>query len=120
MTVVNRKMLAKRMLEWEDAYRQLMSLEAIIKADVSTLKETVRTGNVVARYNPGRKSYQYKEAVNALIQEADESMKPVIASTIDKHTKIRTTTSWKPIALELEIENIPFVQSKPSVTVGLD
>jgi len=120
MEFVDERVLAEQMLEWEDTYRRLLALEEYIKSAVEKLGKTVRVGNVVAKYNPGRKSYQYKEAVNALIQEADESMKPVIASTIDKHTKIRTTTSWKPVALELEIEDIPFVQGEPSVTVGLD
>jgi len=120
MTLVDKRVLAQQMLEWEDTYNRLLVLEKLIESNVMQLEETVRVGNVVAKYNPGRKSYQYKEAVSALIQEADESMKPVIASMIDKHTKIRTTTSWKPVALELEIEDIPFVQGEPSVTVGLD
>lgn len=105
---VDRHKLARLMLRWYDTRQVLDLLEQDIEAAVLRLRETVQTGNVVARYTSGRKTYDYKAA-------AGDDPDPYV---VMQYTESKV--NWRAFCLEelgLDQEEIPFKQGDPSVSV---
>ena len=100
--------LAMTMLAWEKAQRHADELEAQIERAVLALCKTQTVGHVRATYSGGRKKYDYASAV----VERD-----VVPSILAIHSK--TVVDYRAVCKALEIEEIPFTQSDPSVSVKL-
>jgi len=102
--------LAQKMLEWEQAKQRLDEIELWIKEAVMIVGKTQTVGNVRASYSAGRRSFDYKSAaeVHPMVSDA----------TIKLFTK-PGPVDWKGICEHAGIEDIPFTQSDPSVTVKL-
>ena len=106
--------LATKMLEWEKLMCAADTLAAEIEAAVLEIGKTQTAGNVRASYSGGRKSYDY--------QAAADGHKMVSEATICLFTCIVPQTyrvDWRGICQHVGIEDIPFTQSAPSVTVKL-
>ena len=113
-TLKNPSELAKAMLVWEDMRRKADNLEDDIKAAVLKMTKTQVVGNVRATYNRGRKQYDYERGVMLGFTGHDNDLEEVVTN----HTEPRV--AWKDVCKELEIEDIPFTQAKPSVTLKLE
>ena len=103
--------LAQAMLRWETVQREADALRSEIEAAVLELGSTQTVGNVKASYSNGRKSYDYRTALSF----ADEA-------TLMPWTKeIPATVSidYRAACKGLGIEDVPFTQSEPSVSVKL-
>ena len=100
--------LALLMLEWEKVQRKAQELEDKIKPVVLEMGKTQTVGNVRATYSQGRKSYDYEEAAATARVPED-----VIA--------VYTTPSvdWRGLCKALDIEDVPFTQGSPSVSLKL-
>lgn len=109
---MNASELARLMLYWEDQKKGLATTEARIKEAVLELGQAVDTGNVRASYSGGRKKYDYEEAAGGMVSDATIR---VFTSVIPQTEKI----DWRGICEKAGIEDIPFTQSEPSVTVKL-
>ena len=105
--------LAAKMLEWEKIKGQLDALTKEIQGAVMEIKTTHNVGNVRATYSQGRKSYEYSTAI-LRAQITTEQLKP-FTKTIPATSVVDFRTACK----ELKIEDIPFTQPEPSVTVKL-
>lgn len=108
--------LASKMLQWEAQKRALDALADEIIAAVLELGKTQVVGKVRATYSQGRKTYDYKLA-------AMEKSAP--AEVIAAHTTIIPATEsvdWRGVctAIELAVDEIPYNQSSPSVTLKLE
>ena len=99
--------LAKKMLEWQEAQAKADLLKMDIEAAVLELGETQTVGNVRATYSAGRKSYDYEAAWR---DEYDH-----LPST--RHQKV--TYDYRGACGDAGIEDIPFTQSAPSVTLKI-
>lgn len=102
--------LAQMILDWESAIRKTADLEAQIQEAVLERGSSLVVGNVRATYYRGRKTYDYEFAA----EDADPAV-------VKKHTKTETTTKidWRSICKEEEIEDIPYVQAAPSVSLKI-
>jgi len=107
---VDKSALARLMLEYEDKHRQLKEMEKAIEDMIFRLKETQIVGNVEAKYRKGRKSYKYKEAVEA---------HDVPQHIINKHTTTREYYSWSKICKDAGIDKdeIECQVGDPSVSI---
>lgn len=107
---MDRSVLARIMLEYEDKYRQLKEMESAIESAILQLGETQIVGNVHAKYSKGRKSYKYKEAVEA---------HDVPQHIIDKHTTTREYYSWSKICEDAGIDkdSIDYEVGDPKVSI---
>jgi len=105
---MNASELAQRMLEWESMKRALDALTGEIEAAVLELEQTQTVGNVRASYSKGRKSYNYQAAIEATPLEPG-SLAPFETVHID----------YRSACKEFGIEDIPFTESSPSVSVKL-
>ena len=103
--------LAQTMLEWEAAQLHADELKAQIEAAVLELGKTQTAGNVKATFYNGRKVYDYALAA------IDHPM--VSKETVSLFKKVVETVDWRGICKHAGIEDIPFTQSAPSVTVKL-
>ena len=106
--------LAEKMLYWERAQRKADALAAEIQAAVLEIGKTQTVGNTRASYSAGRKSYDY--------QAAADGHKWVSEVTVFLFTTIVPQTEnvdWRGICQHVGIEDIPYTQSAPSVTVKL-
>jgi len=103
--------LATKMLEWEKLKYQLDYLEDLIKQEVKALGKTITVGNVRATYSQGRKVYDYQGA--AIRASAPESI-------VNEWKKTTVTVDWRGVCGEMGIDEIPFVQSDPSVSLKLE
>ena len=103
--------LAARMLEWEETQRKADALKTVIETEVLALGKTQNVGNVRASYSGGRKSYDYE----ARLLFADE------ATLMPWTTEIPATVrvDYRAACKGLGIEDVPFTQSEPSVSVKL-
>jgi hypothetical protein len=106
---MNASALATKMLEWEQKRLELDALEADIKAAVIELGKTQTVGNVRASYNKERKSYDYRGAAEGHMMVGDATVALFTTPKID----------WRGICKHVGIEEVPFTQSSPSVTVKL-
>ncbi|MCP4537714.1 MAG: hypothetical protein GY832_11250 [Chloroflexi bacterium] len=101
--------LAMKMLEWETKRRELDELEAKIKTAVLDIAKTQTVGNVRASYRTGSKRYDYQEAADG---------HPIVSdATISLFTK--PVVDWRGICKHAGIDDIPFEQGKPSVSIKL-
>ena len=100
--------LAKQMLLWEQVRRRLDEIEEAIKDTVLQIGKTQTVGNVRASYSKGRKSYDYKSAVEA------EDVLPGELAPFEK-----VTIDYKAACETLGFINVTFTQSEPSVSVKL-
>jgi len=102
--VTDLSVLAAEMLEWERKRQELDELERRIKDAVMVLGKTQTVGNVRATYSKGRRSFDYQAA-------ADGNL----------FTEIKTvvSTDWKGICEHVGIDDVPFTQGNPSVSLKL-
>jgi len=103
--------LAARMLEYEQRKRELDALEAEIVAAVLETGTTQTVGNVRASYSTGRKSYDYRAALDG--RDAAELLP--WTEEVPATVKIDYRAACK----GLGVEDVPYTQSEPSVTVKL-
>ncbi len=103
------KQLAIKMLEYSDAQAAADELRAEIEAAVLELQKSQTVGNVKATYYKGRKSYRYAEA-----WEQDGE-----ASGVDLELFTKVSYDYRGACKEAGIEDVPFSQSDPSVSVKL-
>ena len=113
--------LAELMLEWEKVKRQLDEIEEGIKAEVLKLGVSQQVGNVRATYSAGRKRYDYEDAVNHTWNVAKEEGNTEIENLfpILMNRNARTVYDYRTICQEAGIENVPFTQGEPSVSIKL-
>lgn len=105
--------LAMKMLEWERKQKEADLLRAEIEWAVMGIKRTQTVGNVRATYSGGRKAYDYQDAAYC---------HPVSEATIELFTVTPAPkTDWRKICQHVGVEkdDIPFMQSAPSVRVKL-
>lgn len=105
--------LAKKMLVWEVKQKELNALTEEIKGAVLENKQTQTVGNVRASFSNGRKNYEYSTAVHRDKITTDQ-LKP-----FTKIIPASSVVDFRAACKELNIENIPFIQSDPSVSVKL-
>jgi len=115
--MVDKRQLAMWMLAWETRYGRLMDIQGKIEQAILELEDTVVTGNVIAKYNKGRKSYKYQDAFEALLAETND--RDTLLSVVEANTVMKPSISWKPVCQELDIKDIPVTQGEPSVSVRL-
>lgn len=116
MTDKNR--LAHMMLRWADQKDEIEALEWEIKQAVMDLKETVITGEVRARYNSPRQTFDYQKAAEDYL-EIDSNH---YTQAVEDRTTVIEKINWKAICDDENIEqtNIPVELGEPSVTLKLD
>ena len=100
--------LAAKMLEWEQAKRALDALTAEIQEAVLEIGQTQTVGNVRASYSAGRKTYDYEAGFEAT-GYPEETLNVFRTTTVD----------YRAACKELNIQDVPFTQSEPSVSVKL-
>ena len=107
---MNQSELAQKMLEWETLVHELDELGKEIEDAVLELGKTVDAGNVRASYSGGRKKFNYEKA------GWDARY-----AHIQRYTTTHQKTNWKKVceAAGYEMEDIPFTQSEPTVTLKL-
>jgi len=103
--------LAELMLKWEKAKQYADELEVAIRDAVLDLGKTQTVGNVRATYSAGRKAYDYEGAARG--------HRFVTAGQVELFSKTSVTVDWRGICGHVGIEDIPYTQSEPSVTVKL-
>ena len=113
MSKVDKLALAEKMLEWERLKRDLDIAEAQISGMVLELGETVVTGNVRATYRKPRKSYDYEAAAWAALGDK-------AADYQENYTNIRTTIDWRAMCKDQFVQDIPYTESDPSVSLKLE
>ena len=106
--------LAMKMLEWGKLQQEASTLAAEIEAAVLEIGKTQTVGNVRASYSGGRKSYDYQAAADGHIHVSPATVS--LFTTIIPETK---SVNWNGICKHAGIEDIPFTQSAPRVTVKL-
>ena len=101
--------LARKMLQAETLHDELAVLETAIKDAVLQLGHTQKSGNVRATYSAGRKRFDYRGAAtdHPLVDE----------EVIDLFSSTAITTDWRGICKHAGIEDVPFTQPSPSVTI---
>ena len=104
--------LAALMLQWESVQKRADGMKAAIADAVLQLEETQSVGNVRATYSGGRKTYDYQEAADGHPMVND--------ATVELFTTIPAPkVDWRGICKHAGIDNVPFTESAPSVTVKL-
>lgn len=114
---MNMSELAARMLEWEDTQRKADALRSEIEAAVMDLGKTQTVGNVRATYSAGRKSYDYRGAIDAAGQNGF-----ITTEALDPYTTVvpaSVSIDFRAACQGLGIEDVPYTQSEPSVSVKL-
>ena len=100
--------LARMMLSWEEMKQSLDALGETIKRKVLWIGKTQNVGNVRASFAKGRRVYDYKTPG----QFAPEDL-------IGEHTTTVTTTDWRNVCKDAQIEGRLVKQSLPSVSLKL-
>jgi len=106
--------LAVKMLEWERLKRALDLLAERIQSAVLEIGKTQTVGNARASYSAGRKTYDYQEAADGHIHVGEATVS--LFTTIIPQTE---SVDWRAICKHAGIEDIPFTQSEPKVTLKL-
>jgi hypothetical protein len=101
--------LATDMLKWERMKRGLDELGESIKDTVMQIGKTQTVGNVRATYSKGRKSYDYRYAITVAGYDSPSQLEPWRKVSYD----------YRAACKELEIEDVPFTQGDPSVSLKL-
>ena len=107
--------LAQMMLDWEAAKARLDELSVLIEDDVLKIGKTQTVGNVRATYSKGRRSFDY---------EAGAKDHPMVSeATLRLFTRIPVApppyVDWGGICKHAGIDDVPFTQGEPKVTVKL-
>jgi hypothetical protein len=97
---------AKAMIRYEELYKELEGLRALIEDHVLSIGETQSIGNVYAKYSNGRTTYDY-EAVKGI------APKEIVAL----NTEVVEKTDWRSICKALDFEAPIKKQPTPSVKV---
>lgn len=97
---------AKAMIRYEELYKELMGLEKLIGDHVLSTGETQSIGNVKAKYNNGRTTYDY-----------ETPGKNAPAPVIEKYTQIVEKVDWRSICNEMEFEAPIKTHPVPSVKI---
>ena len=109
---MNSSELAMRMLRWEVLQRQADFVMTEIEDTVLAMKKTQVVGCVTAKYNGGRRSFDYEAAAMG----CDD----VNAETIARYTTTKVVVDWRELCHKCEIvDGIPFTKSAPSVSVRI-
>lgn len=103
--------LAQAMLRWEQAKAELDKIETEIKSVVFVLGKTQTVGNVKATYSKGRKTYRYEEAAHDHMMVSDV--------TLAMFSTTETKVDWRKLCKHVGIDDVPFTQGGPSVSVKL-
>ena len=96
---------AKAMIKYEELYREMQALEAVITEYVMDKGENQGIGNVSALYRKGRTEYDY---------EAIGSKAPMFV--IDKHREVIEKINWRAVCIEMSYdppitkEPVPYVK----------
>lgn len=106
--------LAVKMLEWGKLQQEASTLAAEIEMAVLEIGKTQTVGNVRASYSKGRKRYNYQEAADGHTMVSEATLR--LFTTIIPQTE---SVDWRGICKHAGVEDIPFTQSDPSVTVKL-
>ena len=93
--------------EYAEAKDRLEQLETQIKEYVTESGNSVSHGRVQAKYSTGRKTYQYEKVGKG----ANEDI--IKACTTPK-------VDWKTVCKLADIEEIPFSQAKPTVSIKVE
>lgn len=105
---MNASYLAQQLLKWEQLRRSLDELEAAIRDGVLQLGKTQTVGNVRASYSTGCKKYDYATAFRALKLPPD---------AIDPFQRLTRSTDWRAACGAHGVEDVPFTQGTPSVSI---
>ena len=108
---MNNSELAMKMLEWEQMRNRLSAIEKEIQDAVLALGKTQTAGNVRATFSNGRKTYDYESAAS-FHPMFNEATRALFTQTIEK-------VDWKAICEHMGVDDLPFTQTEPSVTVKL-
>jgi hypothetical protein len=110
--ILNPSELAQAMLDWEQKRAELDAIEAKIKGTVMQMQKTYTVGNVRATFSQGRKTYDYEEAAQKY-----SYIRANFSEVVEKHKSWKV--DWKSVCDEIEVEDIPFDQGAPSVTLKI-
>jgi len=103
--------LANLMLQWEAQKQILEDIEEAIKTEVLAVGKTVDAGNVRASYSKGRRTFDYTLG-GKIIETAPRTI-------IAEHTVNIEKIDWKAVCEDMQIADIPFTTTEPSVTLKL-
>ena len=102
----------KLMVEYKEAQLLADELRARIVDEVMAREKTQSIGGVKASYSGGRKSYDYEAAARDC---------PMVSSaTIDLFTVKTERVDWREICKHAGVEDVPFTQSAPSVSIKIE
>jgi hypothetical protein len=110
------------MLDWGRQKRALDELGEKIQVAVLALGKTQTVGTVRATFSKGRKRYDHEAAWDAFaepIYEADNDPEAEIEIDGWKQKHERTDYDYRALCKEAGIEDIPFTQGEPSVSLKL-
>lgn len=101
--------LAQTMLQWEQVRRRLNEIEEAIRDSVLQIEKTQTVGNVRASYSRGRKKYDYQRAIDNLVDLEPDALVPFETIKVD----------YRAACKALDVQDVPFKQSDPTVSVKL-
>jgi hypothetical protein len=99
---------AKAMIRYEELFKEMKQLEAIIETHVMERGETQAIGNVYAKFTNGRTIYDY---------ETPGRQAPEVV--IEKYTEIIEKTDWRSICKEMDFEAPIKKHPVPSVKIDV-
>jgi len=105
---MNKSELATKMIEWESKKKEVDQLEAEIKQAVMLLEESFNVGDISAGFRAGNRKFDYESAGSQATPEI-----------IKSNTVQTTSTNWKKVCSDANIENIPFTTGNPSITLKI-
>ena len=100
--------LSEKMFEWRKKKIELDALEDEIKHAVISNEESFSVDDVVARFNGGKRKFDYEKAG----ENASENI-------VERHKKIVVEVDWKSVCSEAGIKDIPFETGNPTVTLSI-
>ena len=112
---MNASQLASTMLEWEQRKIELDLLTNMIESAVLDIGKTQTVGNVRATFRNGRKSFNYEEGAkdHPMVSETTVNLFTVVPEQPAPYV------DWRGICKHAGIDDVPFTQGDPSVTVKL-
>jgi len=108
---MNKSELAEKLLEWETKKKELDQLEDLISHEVMILEESFTVGDITAKLNSGRRSFDYESG-------GKNVSKDIIERNTKVETKVETKIDWKAICKEGGVI-VPFTTGNPSVTISI-
>ena len=105
---MNAQELAQKMLDWGVKRQELDALEDELRAAVLELGKTQTVGNVRVSYSAGRKSYDYRAAIEGAY---------LAHGTLDAFEKV--TIDFRAACKALDVKDVPFTQGKPTANVKM-